>query len=105
MHTFKFTNYDDPPCMVAYDLEEVEGAVQFTLTVSDMSPGTKTTKQMRQGGTMIVNTLKAVIETGKPTFGTRLLFGFFKLMAPMTPKKCLSKNWPVDPPAEWRIGS
>ena len=39
-------------------------------------------------------------KTGRPAFGTRMLFGVFKLMAPMTPKKCLSENWPVDPPAE-----
>lgn len=95
VHTFRFTNYDDPPCTVAYDLEQIGGTVQFTLTVTDMSPGTRSTKQMRQGGPMIVNTLKAVIETGRPKFGTRLLFGVFRLLAPMTPRKCLSENWPV----------
>ena len=97
-HTFKFTQYEDPPCTVIYDLEEVEGAVQFTLTVADAPAGTKTAKQMTQGGKMIVNTLKAVIETGRPAFGTRVLFGVFKLMAPLTPKKCLSEHWPVDKP-------
>ena len=99
-HTFQFTQYDDPPCTVIYDLEEAAAGVQFTLTVTNMPAGTKTAKQMRQGGSMIVNTLKAVIETGRPAFGTRVLSGVFKLMAPMTPKKCLSKNWPVDRPAE-----
>ena len=49
-HTFKFTNYEDPPCTVIYDLEESEGAVQFTLTVAEMPHGTKTAKQMVQGG-------------------------------------------------------
>jgi uncharacterized protein YndB with AHSA1/START domain len=100
VHTFKFTQYDDPACTVIYDLEELEGSVQFTLTVADMPVGTKTAKQMQQGGKMIVNTLKTVIETGSPSVGTRLLFGVFKLMAPMTPKKCLSKNWPVDEPVK-----
>ncbi len=95
-HTFKFTNYDDPECRVVYDLEEVDGGVRFTLTITDLPEGTKTAKQMVQGGTMIVNTLKSVIETGKPSFGTRLLFVIFKLTAPMTPKKCLSENWLVD---------
>ena len=99
-HTFKFTNLDDPPCTVTYDIEEVGGSVQFTLTVTDMPAGTKTAKQMAQGGKMIVNTLKAVIETGKPAFGTRVLFIIFKLMAPMTPKKCRSEHWPVDPSQE-----
>jgi len=95
-HTFKFTSYDDPACRVVYDLEEVEGGVQFTLTIDDLPAGTKTARQMLQGGKLIVNTLKAVIETGRPGLGTRLLFGVFKLTAPLTPKKCLSENWPVE---------
>jgi len=94
-HTFRFTNFDDPWCTVIFDLEEVEGGVQFTLTIEDLPTGTKTAKQMVQGGTMIVNTLKSVIETGKPSLGTRMLFVLFKLMAPLSPKKSLSKNWPV----------
>src|ERR1051325_1990257 len=27
-HTFKFTQMDDPPCKVSYDLKEVEGGVE-----------------------------------------------------------------------------
>ena len=96
-HTFKFTAYDDPACSVVYDLEEVEGGVQFTLTIRDLPTGTKTAKQMVQGGTMIVNTLKSVIERGKPPLGIRLLFVLFKVLAITTPKRCLSSNWPVDP--------
>ena len=97
-HTFRFTSYDDPPCKVIYDLEPVEGGVQFTLTITDLPEGTKTAKQMIQGGTMIVNTLKHVIETGRPSFGTRMLFVLFRLTAPFTPKKCRSENWPVGRP-------
>ena len=97
-HTFKFTNYDDPPCKVTYDLEEVEGGVQFTLEICDLPAGTKTAKQMIQGGTMIVNTLKSVLETGRPSFGIRMLYVLFKLMAPLSPKRCLTKNWPIDGP-------
>jgi uncharacterized protein YndB with AHSA1/START domain len=101
-HTFKFTSYDDPECRVVYDLEEVAGGVQFTLTVTDLPKGTKTAKQMVRGGKMIVNTLKQVIETGRPSLGTRVLFGVFKLMSIATPKKCLTENWPVDDPVEKR---
>jgi len=99
-HTFKFTSYDDPECRVVYDLEEVAEGVQFTLTITRLPEGTKTAKQMVQGGKMIVNTLKHVIETGKPSFGTRVLFGVFRIMAVTTPKKCLSGNWPVNQPSE-----
>jgi len=95
-HTFRFTNFDDPECVVIYDLEDTDSGVQFTLTIDNLPTGTKTAKQMVQGGTMIVNTLKAVIETGRPSFGTRLLFVLFKLMGPFSPKRCLSENWPID---------
>lgn len=95
-HTFKFTNYDDPACCVIYDLEEVEGGVRFTLTITDLPEGTKTAKQMVQGGQMIVKTLKSTIETGRPSFGIRMLYLIFKLTAPFTPKRCRSEHWPVD---------
>ena len=94
-HTFKFTNYDDPPCTVVYSLVPVPDGVEFTLEILDLPHGTKSGKQMVQGGTMIVNTLKAVIETGKPTLGTRLLFGLFKYLQFLTPKRSLSENWPI----------
>ena len=95
-HTFKFTNYDDPPCKVIYDIEEVTDGVNFTLSIEDLPEGTKTAKSMVQGGKMIIGTLKRVIETGKPSFGIRMLYGFFKLMAPFSPKRCLTENWPIN---------
>ena len=79
-----------------YELQQEDEGVLFTLTVYDMPVGTKTEKQMLQGGTMIVNTLKRVMETGKPSLTTRMLFVLFKVLAPTSPKKCRSKNWPVD---------
>lgn len=95
-HTFRFTNLDDPECVVIYDLEAVEGGVQFTLTIENLPSGTKTAKQMVQGGTMIVNTLKSVVETGRPSFGVRLLFTLFKVLAPFTPSRCKSEHWPLE---------
>jgi len=99
-HTFRFTGYDDPECRVIYDLEPAAGGVQFTLTIEDLPAGTKTAKQMVQGGKMIVNTLKSVLETGRPSFGIRMLYLMFKLMAPFTPARCKSEHWPVDGPAQ-----
>lgn len=95
-HTFRFTNFDDPPCKVLYTLEEKDGGVQFTLSIFDLPEGTKTAKQMVQGGKMIVNTLKSVMETGKPPFGIRMLYVLFKVMQPFTPKRCKSEHWPVN---------
>lgn len=92
-HTFRFTQMDDPPCVVTYELAEKDGGVEFTLRVSAMTPGTKSAKQMVQGASMILSTLKAVIETGQPSLGTRVLFGLFTLLEPLTPRRCRVENW------------
>jgi uncharacterized protein YndB with AHSA1/START domain len=100
-HTMRFTAYDDPPCIVTYQLNEVEaGVVEFTLTCENIPSGTKTAKDMKRGGNMIVKTLKVVVETGRPTLATRLLYVFFGLMEPVMPKRARSENWPLDRRAE-----
>jgi len=94
-HTFKFTNHDDPPCKVFYDLEEVSGGVEFTLTAEDVPVATKTAKQMGGGADFIVKTLKSIVENGRPPLATRALFVMFKLMGPFSPKSTLSEHWPL----------
>lgn len=93
-HTFRFTNLDDPECIVRYRLKEVDNGVEFTMELENMPKGAKSTKQMTRGGTMIVNTLKRIVETGRPSMGTRALYTLFRVMEPMTPKKSLTSNWP-----------
>lgn len=92
-HTFRFTQMDDPPCKVSYELVEKDDGVEFTLRISELTPGTKSAKQMVQGAVMILNTLKAVIETGRPSLGTRALFVLFALLEPLTPRRCRTENW------------
>ena len=84
---------DDPPCKVTYELVEKDGGVEFTLRISAMTPGTKSAKQMVQGAKLILNTLKAVIETGRPPLGTRALYLLFALLEPLTPRRCRVENW------------
>jgi uncharacterized protein YndB with AHSA1/START domain len=96
VQTFRFTHLDDPPCRVAYQLEEVEGGVEFQLITEDVPAGTKTEKSMADGGTFITENLKAWIETGKPTFGGRVLLTIIDLMAPFSPKSTRIENWPID---------
>lgn len=93
-HTFRFTNLSDPPCRVTYELKEVEGGVEFTL-ISDAVPcGTKTEGQMSQGGHFITSVLKSVVETGRPSFGHRILLRLMRLFP--GPAACRSENWPLD---------
>ncbi|MFT5058434.1 MAG: hypothetical protein ACI89E_001207 [Planctomycetota bacterium] len=48
-HTFKFMNFDDPPCMVIFELESVEGGTQFSMSLEALPLGTKTAKQRLSG--------------------------------------------------------
>jgi uncharacterized protein YndB with AHSA1/START domain len=95
-HTFKFTNYDDPLCIVTYDLKPVEGGTEFTLTSDRVPVGTKTEKQMAAGGKLIANSLKTLVETGRPSFVSRMIGWVNVVMGPFTPRKCRSENWPLD---------
>jgi uncharacterized protein YndB with AHSA1/START domain len=96
VHTFRFTQYDDPPCTVIHELKEVAGGVEYTLTHENVPVGTRTAKQMNQGGGLIVKTLKSVVERGRPPFGVRVLYLLFKLTEALMPKRCRSENWPLD---------
>ncbi len=93
-HTFRFTNHNDPPCVVIYELGGRDGAVEFTLTVEQIPLGTKTAKQMLQGSDLIVRTLKATIEGRPIPFMMRFIHAMGAVMAPLTPKRCRSEFWP-----------
>lgn len=96
VHTLKFTQMDDPPCKVTYELKEVPEGTEFQLISEDIPAGTKTEKSMAQGSKFIVNTLKGLVETGQPPFGSRVLLGIIRLTAFMTPARCKSEHWPMD---------
>ena len=94
--TFRFTNFNDPVCRVIHELKEVEEGTEYTLISEEIPKGTQTEKQMTQGGSFIVKTLKGVVETGKPPFGSRMILLMIKCFSFMTPKVCLTENWPFD---------
>jgi hypothetical protein len=95
-HTFRFTNLNDPPCRVTYELKEVDVGVEFTLISDDVPCGTKTEGQMAQGGGFITSVLKSVVETGRPSLGYRLLLLLIRIMP--SPAACKSEHWPLDRP-------
>ena len=74
VHSHRFTQHDDPVCQVAYELKQVAGGVEVTMRIIDMPAGTATAKSMQKGGNMILTTLKAIAETGKPPAGIRLMY-------------------------------
>ena len=94
-HTFRFTQYDDPECEVIYELKQLPDGVECMLTVDRLPTGSKTAKDMQSGGSMIVNTLKAVVETGKPPMKIRLMYWMFGVLEFVLPKKSEVDNWPM----------
>lgn len=95
VHTHRFTQYDDPVCRVSYELKPVGEGVEVTLKVLGMPSGTKTAKSMASGGTSILATLKAICETGRPAFGTRLMYWMFDHMEFVLPARTKSEHWPL----------
>jgi hypothetical protein len=94
-HTHRFTQYEDPFCTVVYDLRKVDGGVEVTLTVENIPAGTGTEKEMMKGGDFILRTLKAIVETGRPPLGTRLMYAMFGALEFVLPAKTRSENWPL----------
>ncbi len=95
-HTHRFTQYDDPACTVVYDLRKVDGGVEVTLTVENIPAGTGTEKEMTKGGDFILKNLKAIVETGRPPLGTRLMYAMFGALEFVLPAKTKSENWPLN---------
>lgn len=95
VHTHRFTQYDDPVCKVVYELKPVEGGVEVTLRVLEMPVGSRTAKDMQAGGTTILETLKAILENGKPKLSTRLMYVMFGLMEFVLPASTRSDRWPL----------
>lgn len=95
-HTFRFTQYDDPPCTVIYDLRPVDGGIEVSLIVENLPVGTRTAKSMDSGSRSILQTLKRVIETGRPAPGTRLMYALFDRMEFVLPKRCDAAHWPLE---------
>jgi hypothetical protein len=42
-----------------------------------------------------LNTVKRLVETGRPSFGVRMLYVLFKVLEPLSPKKTRAENWPL----------
>ena len=94
--TFRLTQLPDPASQVTYTLKEVEGGTEFSLISEKVLAGSKSEKSMADGSKFIVENFKAYVETGKVTFGARVMLGMFSLMAPLTPKSMHVDSWPLD---------
>lgn len=96
VHTHRFTQFDDPVSIVTYELKPVDGGIEVILTVDDLPLGTRTAAEMQRGGHFMLKNLKAIVETGRPTFVARAMYAVFGAMEFVLPARCRSANWPID---------
>jgi uncharacterized protein YndB with AHSA1/START domain len=96
VHNFRLTALEDPASTVTYTLKEIEGGTEFTLVTENILAGSKSEKSMADGAKFIVENFKAYVETGKVTFGARMMLAMYRIMAPMTPKSMSAERWPLD---------
>jgi uncharacterized protein YndB with AHSA1/START domain len=94
-HSHRFTQFDDPVCEVHYELKPSAQGVEVTMRIVDLPAGTATAKSMGSGGTQILAALKAICETGRPAFGTRLMYRVFDWMEFVLPARTKSERWPL----------
>ena len=94
--TFRLTQLDDPASKMTYTLKEIDDGTEFTLITENVLAGSKSEKSMADGSQFIVTNFKAYIETGKVTFGARMMLAMFRIMAPFTPKSMSADKWPLD---------
>ena len=77
-------------------MRTVSGGIEVTLTVDDVPVGTKTARSMQKGGTFMLDTLKSIVETGRPALGTRLMYVMFDALEFVLPAKTKSGRWPLE---------
>lgn len=94
--TFRLTTLPDPASRVTYTLDEKDGGTEFSLITENVLIGSKSEKSMADGSKFIVENFKAYVETGKVTFGARMMLGLMALFAPMAPKAMHIENWPFE---------
>ena len=94
--SFRLTSLDDPPSRVIYELTETPDGTEFVLITEQVEAGSKSEKSMADGSKFIVENFKAYVETGKVTFGARMMLGMMRLMAPLAPKSMRAEKWPLD---------
>ena len=96
VHTTMFTQLEDAPSKVTYELEEKNGGTELIMLLADVPAGSKSEGYMMSGGPFITEILKRVIDTGRPPLKHRLFLVMIGLFGFMTPKVFRTENWSFD---------
>jgi uncharacterized protein YndB with AHSA1/START domain len=85
--TFRFPGDKGPEAKVVYELEAIPGGVRVTIVHEGVDPQSKDGRRNAGGWTTFLGNLRAVLEKGKPSLGTRIQYFLFRnLVLPFMPK-------------------
>lgn len=85
--TFKFPGAKGPEAKVIYELQAIPGGVRVTIVHEGLDTATKQGRSEAGGWPTFLKNLRAVLEEGKPSLGTRIQYWLFhKIVLPFMPK-------------------
>lgn len=85
-HTFAFSNIDDAPTLVRWELEQEGEVCRVTVTHSRFEGETKTLKSVAKVWPAILGRLKDVVEGRNIPMGMRMQYAMMRWMSFMAPK-------------------
>lgn len=86
-HTYLFTTRAETPTVVTWELEEIPDGCRVTLTHGGFTDQTTTHQEVVGGWRMILEAMKAELETGRLPLKTRVMYGLMGAMSPFLPKQ------------------
>lgn len=92
VHTQQLTLRDDPPTVVAWELEEVDGGTRVTLRHTGWPDDTKKLKNVDRTWATILRELKRLLETGDIGRGLKAQYALMRSMMWAMPTKTRAAN-------------
>lgn len=89
-HTYMFTTRAEEPTLVTWELDEIPGGCRVTLTHGGFTTQSKTHKDVVGGWRMILDAMKAELESGELPLKIRLMYGLMGAMTFLQPKTTLT---------------
>lgn len=92
VHTFAFSNLDEAPTVVTWELEQRGDVCHLTVTHSRFPGETKTLKSVSKVWPQILGRIKAVLERGDVPMGARMQYAMMRAMSFMQPKSLKTES-------------
>lgn len=92
VHTQQLTMRDDPPTVVTWELEEIDGATRVTLRHSGWPAGTPKLDNVDKTWRLILRELKRLLETGDIGAGLKLQYAMMRTFMWAMPARTRTEN-------------